>query len=89
MGQPVFKGRRTPLFWFGLSVLVLASVGLCLMLGLIFIYYPTHYQQMHWDYLTYFPTYFWQYYIWQIIGAATLIVAGFFMMKFGTKKTPQ
>ena len=89
MGQPVFKGRRTPLFWFGLSVLVLASVGLCLMLALILIYYPTHYRQMHWDYLTYFPTYFWQYYIWQIIGAATLIVAGFFMMKFGTKKTPQ
>ena len=41
---------------------------------------------MHWDYLTYFPTYFWHYYIWQIIGAATLIVGGFFMMKFGTKK---
>jgi len=83
----VFRGRKTLLFWFGLSVLALASTGLFLMLGLIFIYYPTHYQQMHWDYLTYFPSYFWQYYIWQIIGAAALAAAGFFMMKAGTKKT--
>ena len=82
----MFRGRRTLLFWFGLSVLTLASTGLFLMLGLIFIYYPTHYQQMHWDYPTHFPTYFWQYYIWQIIGAGALAAAGFFMMKSGTKK---
>jgi hypothetical protein len=82
----VFRGRKTLLFWFGLSVLTLASAGLCLMLGLIFIYYPTHYHQMHWDYPTYFPSYFWQYYIWQILGAVGLAVAGFFMMKSGTKK---
>ena len=86
LGQPVFRGRKTLLFWFGLSVLTLASTGLFLMLGLIFIYYPSHYQQMHWDYPTHFPTYFWQYYIWQILGAAGLAAAGFFMMKSGTKK---
>lgn len=86
MGQRVFRGRKTPLFWFGLSILIIAATGFFLILYLIFIYYPTHYQQMHWDYPTNFPKYFWQYYIWQILGAAALGTVGFFIMRSGTKK---
>jgi hypothetical protein len=82
----MFRGGKTFMFWIGLIMLSLASVGLSTILWLIFVYYPAHYHALHWDYPTYFPTYFWQYYVWYIVGAAALIGTGLCMMKFGLKK---
>jgi len=87
--MPMFKAEKTYIFWIGLSILGVASIGLVTMLWLIFFYYPANYHRMHWDYPTLFPTYFWQFYVWQILGAFALIFIGLFMMKSGTKKKSQ
>jgi len=85
----MLKTEKTFRFWIGLSVLSLASTALITMLWLIFIYYPANYHTMHWDYPSHFPTYFWQYYIWQILGAAALIFTGSYLMKSDAKKKNQ
>jgi len=84
--RTMFKAEKTYVFWIGVSLLGLASTGLVTMLWLIFFYYPANYHRMYWDYPTYFPTYFWQYYIWQILGAVALILIGLYMIKSGVKK---
>jgi len=87
--KTMLRAEKTYVFWIGVSLLGLASTGLVTMLWLIFIYYPTNYHRMHWDYPTHFPTYFWQYYIWQILGAVVFIVIGLYMIKSGVKKKSQ
>jgi len=83
----MFKAQKhTYKFWIGLSITGLASISLVTMLWLIFIYYPANYHRMHWDYPTNFPTYFWQYYVWQILGVAALILIGLYIMKSGANK---
>lgn len=77
----MFEGEKTYVFWVGLTILGLASVGLFTILWLIFMYYPAHYHFYHGDYPKYFPTYFWKYYVWFIVGAVVFILIGSYMLK--------
>ena len=82
----MFRVEKAFRFWIGLSIASLASFGLVTMLWLIFVYYPANYHSMHWDYPTHFNTYFWQYYVWQILTATALSLIGLFLMRTAVKR---
>lgn len=73
-------------FWIGLALLILASLALSTILWLIFYYHPANCHRLHWDYPTNFPSYFWGYYVWYILGSIAFITIGVYMVRVGLRK---
>ena len=73
----MFEGEKTLIFWVGLIILGLASVGLFSVLWMLLIYYMYSYQHTS-VYMTLIPL---------IVGAVLFLIIGLYMMKHGVKTT--
>jgi len=71
----VFEGEKTLVFWIGLIILGLASVGLFTIIWLNTLYYPEYYQ-----------TYYLKYHVPFIVGGIVFLLIGLYMMKSGVKR---
>ena len=71
----MFEGEKTIVFWIGLIILGLASVGLFTIVWLNTLYNPEYYL-----------TYYLKYHIPFIVGGVVFILIGLYMMKSGVKR---
>jgi len=70
----MFKGKKTPVFWFGLLIVGLASVILFSLLWYIIMFdRPAQLD------------YYWKTFVPPIVGSVVFILIGWFMMESGTK----
>ena len=72
----MFKGEKTDVFWIGLIILGLASVGLFGILWIVAIWegYGDRLYMLKWNVQT-------------IVGCIVFVLIGLYMMKSGVKKT--
>ena len=71
----MFEGEKTLVFWIGLIILGLASVGLFTIIWLNTLYYPEYYQ-----------TYYLKYHVPFIVGGIVFSLIGLYMMKSGVQR---
>ena len=71
----MFEGEKTIVFWIGLILLGLASVGLFTIVWLNTLYHPEYYR-----------TYYLKYHVPFIVGGLVFLLIGLFMMKSGVKR---
>ena len=71
----MFEGEKTLVFWMGLIIVGLASVGLFTIIWLNTLYYPEYYQ-----------TYYLKYHVPFIVCGVVFLLIGLYMMKSGVKK---
>jgi putative Mn2+ efflux pump MntP len=69
----MFEGEKTWVFWVGLVMLALASLGIFQMLW-------------SWTTYSYYPSDYWKSMVPIIVGAIVFILIGLYMMKSGVKK---
>ena len=71
----MFEGEKTIIFWIGLIILALASLGLFTIVWLNTLYHPEYYR-----------TYYLKYPVPFIVGGVVFILIGLYMIKSGIRE---